>query len=64
MAKSLPVISNLFGLQNESEFNNIKPKILERLSKPDLPAAIKLDKQTNMQLQGNYKTQNLPKQKD
>ena len=45
---------NLFGYKNESEFNNIKTENSGTSFQTRLTAAIKLDKQTNMQLQGNY----------
>ena len=45
---------NLFGYKNESEFNNIKTENSGTSFQTRLTAAIKLDKQTNIQLQGNY----------
>ncbi len=45
---------NLFGYKNESEFNNIKTENSGTSFQTRLTTAIKLDKQTNLQLQGNY----------
>lgn len=56
---------NLFGYKNESEFNNIKTENSGTSFQTRLTTAIKLDKQTNLQLQGNYNApQKLSKTKD
>lgn len=45
---------NLFGYRNQSEFNNVKKDNSGFSTQARLTASIKLDKTTNIQLQGNY----------
>lgn len=45
---------NAFGYRNQSEFNNIKTDNSGVSFQTRLTTAIKIDKQTNLQLQGNY----------
>ena len=45
---------NVFGYNNKSDFNNIKTENKGTSFQARLTSAIKIDKQTNMQLQGNY----------